>query len=76
MSFVTFAERYGFEKGERKGLAEGMKQAIEVAIRLRFPDALPSLKPLVMRIDKVARLQQLLQLAETAPLAEIEAALA
>lgn len=76
MPFVTFAERYGFEKGEKKGLIQGAKQSIEVALELRFPEAVSSLMPLVVQIDAADRLEQLLQLAMTAPLAEIEAALA
>jgi hypothetical protein len=85
MPFVTFAERYGMEKGEKlglekglaKGLIQGMHQAIEVALELRFGDAAAAaLMPRVQRVDDLARLQKLLQVAKSAPLAEVEAALA
>jgi hypothetical protein len=72
MPFVTFAERHGFEKGEKKGT----KQAIEVALELRFPNTFSSLMPQVSKIDEIDRLERLLQLAKTAPLADIEAFLA
>jgi hypothetical protein len=88
MPFVTFAERHGFEKGEKKGLekgreqgieaglAQGVKQAIEVALESRFPDTVSSLMPRVKQIEDTDRLRRLLQLTITAPLSEIEAALA
>ena len=79
MGFVTFAEKFGFEKGERKGFREGLiqgrRQAVEVAIELRFPHALPSLKTRLIWINDSARLQWVLQIAMTASLAEIEAAI-
>ena len=69
MPFVTYAERYGMELGEIKG----MTKAIEVALELRFGDAALALMPRVRQVNDVARLEQLLQVAKTAPLAEVEA---
>ena len=44
MPFVTFAERYGKEKGLIEGRIEGRKEGryevIEVALELRFPERL------------------------------------
>ena len=96
MPFVTFAERYGMEQGEKiglekglekgieqgmekgieKGLAKGMMKAIEAVLDVRFPDAAPSLMTRVMQVNDIAQLQRLLQVAKTAPLAEIEVAVA
>jgi len=79
MSFVTFAERFGFEEGEKKGfkkgLAQGRWEAIRVAIELRFPEAPPSLMQRVWLINDVVRLKLLLQAARAAPLADIETAI-
>ena len=75
MPFVTFAEKHGFEKGAREERIRGAKQSIELAIELRFPASLPSFTAQLGKIDDLDRLQQILQLAKTAPLADIEAAL-
>ncbi len=53
-----------------------MTKAIEVALELRFSDAAPTLMPRVRQVNDLDRLQQLLQVAKKAPLAEIEAAIA
>ena len=70
--FITYAERRGMEQGEIKGKQE----SIEVALELRFSDAAPALMPRVRQVNDLDRLEQLLQVAKKAPLAEIEAALA
>ena len=88
MPFVTFAERYGREMGEidgrkeghkegqREGQREGRYEAIEVALDLRFPDALAELMPRVKQIADMDRLHALLLLAKRATLADIQAAVA
>ena len=92
MPFVTTAERYGMEQGEKigiekgvekgekmgleKGMIQGMHRAIEVVLELRFGEAATALVPRVQRVNDLARLQQLLEVAKSAPFAEVEAALA
>ena len=66
----------GEKLGLAKGLIQGNHQAIQVALELRFGDAAVALMPRVLRVDDLARLQKLLQVAKSAPLAEVEAALA
>lgn len=37
MSHVTFAERYGHEKGVKEGIKEGHQQSLRAALELKFP---------------------------------------
>ena len=71
MPYVTFAERYA----KKVGQAEGRQEAIEVALDLRFPASGSALMPQVRRGEDLDRLQDLLQIAKTATLPEIEAAI-
>ena len=74
MPFVTFAERYGKEKGLIEGRKEGRYEAIESVLDLRFPDFLAELMPRVKQVEDLDRLHALLQLAKKASLADIQAA--
>ena len=65
--YVTFAERYGMEKGLLTG--------IEALLDLRYPDAVSALMPLARRVERVDALEQLVQVAKSASLDEIRAAI-
>ena len=75
MPFVTFAERYGKEKGLIEGRIEGVVKAIETVLKLRFPKAVSVLMPRLLEVKDVDRVQHLLEVALTASLDEIETAI-
>ena len=71
MPFVMYTER----RSRKLGQIEGLVKAIETVLNLRFPVALPSLMPRLLTIDDPDRVQQILEVALTASLAEIETAI-
>ena len=71
MPYVTFAERYAKQMGQAEGLAKG----IESVLTLRFAPAVPVLMPRVLKVQDPDRLQQIVALAVTGTLDEIEAAI-
>jgi hypothetical protein len=60
MPFITFAERYGYEKGERAGLLK----ALESVLRLRFGAAGMEILADLQRVDDPSQLDRLRQEAE------------
>ena len=57
------------------GHVEGRQEAIEVALDLRFPTSVSTLMSQVRRVEDLDRLHDLLQIAKTATLAEIQSAI-
>jgi hypothetical protein len=65
VSFVTFAERHGLEKGLEKGREEGLLRGIEACLRLRFGQADAALLEALAGAD-AALLGRVLAAVETA----------
>ena len=79
VSYVTYAERRGLEKGLEKGreagLLEGKKGSIEAVLEVRFPQEVQALMPSVRQSSQMAELDRFLQLAKTLSLEEVRSAL-
>jgi hypothetical protein len=73
MPFVTFAERYGHEKGLRKGLLTGLAAVLEVKFGAQGLELMAALR----QIEEVERLEAILQAAKqpTASLDELRRSL-
>jgi hypothetical protein len=71
MPYVTFADRYMREIGQ----AEGLVKAIESVLKFRFAASVPELMPRLVGIEDIDRLQHLHEIALTASLDELEAAI-
>ncbi len=69
MPYVTFADRYERKMGRVEGRVESVLQD-------RFPDAEAELMPQVEQVEDLHKLQELLQMAKTADLTTIKAAIA
>jgi hypothetical protein len=66
MTVITFAERYGMEKGREEGLKAGRLEAIEALLELRFAADGLALMPAIRQQSDVKVLQDLLQCVKTA----------
>jgi hypothetical protein len=71
MPYVTFAERYAMEKGEERGL----HKAVEAILKVRYPESIPSLMPLVRRVEGSDALEHMIQLATESSLDELRSAI-
>lgn len=75
MPFVTFAEQYGFEKGEIKGKIEGkiegLLAGLQTVLRVRFAADANSLVEAIEKIDDPEKLTSLLTASGTASLDDI-----
>jgi predicted ArsR family transcriptional regulator len=71
MPYVTFAERYAMEKGEEKGL----HKAVEAILKVRYPESISSLMPMVRRVEGSDALEQMIQLATESSLDELRTAI-
>ena len=79
MPYVTSLERYAREKGQDEGrdegLVKGRHEAIESVLEIRFSESVPALMTQVKQLEDLTKLHNLLQIAKTAPLVEIEVAI-
>ena len=77
--YVTYFERRGLEKGLEKGreegLLEGKQGSIEAVLEVRFSQEVSTLMPAVKQISRMAELDHLLRVAQTASLEEVRSAL-
>ena len=69
MPYVTFAERYGRKMGEEAGL----HKAVEAILKVRYPESIPTLMPLVRRVEGSDALERMVQLATVSSLEDIRA---
>jgi hypothetical protein len=70
MPFVTFAERFGFEKGQAQGREEGKKEtllpAIETILELKFGSEAASLLPALRQTTDLEVLEKVFHSIKTA----------